>query len=166
MKRKGITPVIATSLLILIAVSSVSAAAVFLRDTTGDITGSVNDRLSEQKRIEGTSISVERGYNNSDSDISLRVRNTGRYVILVEGSDNGANENKKWSLYVDGKPRDFTYSRMTDPNRVALDAGETITIDTGIDYPTAGNYKRLTIQGRYETESGIVCSNSGGSQNC
>lgn len=166
MNRKGITPVIASSLLILIAVSAVSAAAVFLRDTTGDITDNVNDRLSEQERIDGTSISIERGFNNSDSDISLRVRNTGQYVILVEDTDQGSDDQKNWNLYVDGRPQEFTYSSMSDPDRVSLDSGETITIDTGADYPSPGSYKRLEIQGRYQTESGLICSNNGGSQNC
>ena len=166
MSRKGITPVIATSLLILIGVSAVSTAAVFLRDTTQDVTDGVEDKLSEQQRIDGTSISIERGYNNSNSDISLRVRNTGQYVVLVEDSDNGADDNKNWNLYVDGQPTEFTYSSMSDPDRVSLDAGETITIDTGVSYPSSGNYKRLEVQGRYEAEAGIVCSNSGASQNC
>lgn len=166
MNRKGVTPVIATSLLILIAVSAVSTAAVFLRDTTDDITGGVEDRLSEQERIDGTSISVERGFNNSDSDISLRIRNTGRYVVVVEDEDTGSQDNKRWSLYVEGRPQDFEYASATNPNMLTLDSGETLTIDTNVDYPSSGDYKRLEIQGQYETESGIICSNSGGDQNC
>lgn len=166
MSRKGVTPVVATSLLILIAVSAVSSAAVFLRDTTDDITSGVEDELSEQERIEGTSISIERGYNNSEGNISLRVRNTGRYAILIEDDDTGTEDNKRWTMYVDGRPTSFEYASMSNPNRVSLDSGETITLNTGVRYPSAGNYNRLEIQGRYETESGIICSNGGNNQNC
>lgn len=165
MSRKGVTPVIATALLILIGVSAVSAAAVFLRDTTSDVTGGVNDKLSEQQRIDGTSISIERGYNDS-GNISLRVRNTGRYLILVEGDDQGSDQQKNWNLYVDGRPQEWNYSTVNNPPRYTLDSGETVAIDTDVDYPSSGNYKRLEIKGRYETESAIICSNDGGSQNC
>ena len=161
MNRKGITPVIATSLLILIAVSAVATAAVFFRGTTDDITGSVNDQLSEQQRIEGTSISVERGYNNSNGNISLKVRNTGRYVILIE-----ENDQKYWSLFADGRPNSFSYASYSAPSRVSLDTGEVITLQTDVDYPSSGSFTRLELQGRFEIESGIVCSNDGGSQNC
>lgn len=161
MNRKGITPVIATSLLILIAVSAVATAAVFFRNTTDDITGSVNDQLSEQQRIEGTSISVERGYNNSNGNISLKVRNTGRYVILIE-----ENDQKYWSLFADGRPNSFSYaSYSSSTSRVPLDTGEVITLQTDVSYPSSG-FTRLEIQGRFEIESGIVCNGDGGSQNC
>ena len=154
MNRKGITPVIATSLLILIAVSAVATAAVFFRGTTDDITGSVNDQLSEQQRIEGTSISVERGYNNSNGNISLKVRNTGRYVVLINESGQ-----QYWSLFADGRPRSFSHLN----NR--LSPGEVTTLQTDVEYPSSG-FTRLEIQGRFEIESGIVCNGDGGSQNC
>ena len=166
MNRKGVTPVVATSLLILIAVSAVSAAAVFLRDTTDDVTEGVNDRLSEQERIEGTSISVERGFNNSAGNVTLRVRNTGEYVVVVEDDDTGPDDNKRWTLYVDGRPQEWNYTTMSDPNNFGLDSGETVSIDTGVKYPSSGNYKRFEINGRYETESGLICSNGGNDENC
>lgn len=159
--RKGITPVIATSLLILIAVSAVATAAVFLGNTTDDITGTVNDRLSEQERIDGTSISIERGFNNSNGNITLEVRNTGSYVVLVEESDQ-----KYWSLFENGKPRSFNYTSYSpSDDDISLDAGEKITLETNVDYPT-GPFVRLELEGRYEVESGIICSNDGGSQSC
>jgi flagellin-like protein len=155
MSRKGITPVIATSLLIMIAVSAVATAAIFFRNTTNDITDSVNDQLSEQQRIEGTSISVERGYGNSNGKINLKVRNTGRYVVLINESGQ-----QYWKLFKDGEPKSFSYP----DNR--LSPGEVITLQTDVNYPTSGSFTRLELQGRFEIESGIVCSNDGGSQNC
>jgi flagellin-like protein len=161
MNRKGITPVIASSLLILIAVSAVATAAVFFRNTTDDITSSANDELSDQKRIEGTSISVERGYNSSNGNISLKVRNTGRYVVLIE-----ENDQKYWSLFADGRPNTFSYASYSSPSRVSLNTGEIITLQTDVDYPSSGSFTRLEIQGRFGIESGTVCSNDGDSQNC
>jgi len=162
MSRKGITPVIATSLLIMIAVSAVATAAIFFRNTTNDITDSVNDQLSDQQRIEGTSISVERGYNNSNGKINLKVRNTGRYVILIE-----ENDQKYWSLFADGRPNSFSYASYSSSlPQVSLDTGEVITLETDVNYPSPDSFTRLELQGRFEIESGIVCSNDGGSQNC
>jgi len=166
MSKKGVTPVVATSMLILIAVSAVSAAAVFLRDTTGDVTDGVDNRLSEQERISGTSISIERGFNNSGGNVSLRVRNTGEYVVVIEDEDQGSDDNKRWTLYVDGRPQEWGYANKNDPSSESIDSGGTITIDTGVVYPSSGNYKRFEINGQYEIESGIICSNSGNNENC
>lgn len=160
MNRKGITPVIATSLLILIAIASVTTAAVFLRDTTSDLTGSVNDKLSEDKKEANSQISIEYGYNNSDGEISVVVRNTGRYTLAVE-----ENDKKKWDMYSDGRPQAFDYTSYSNPSQVLLDSGEAITLDTNVGYPTS-SYKRLEITGPFGVEASILCVNEGGNQNC
>ena len=149
MNRKGITPVIATSLLILIAISAVTGAAIFLRDTTGDLTDSVNDQLSD-----------DQSYNNSNGNISVIVKNSGEYTLAVEESNQ-----KKWSLYNDGRPQDFNYSDYSNPSNVFLDPGETVTIETGIRYPVSGP-KTMSIQGPFGVSATLICTSEGGSQSC
>ncbi len=160
MNRKGITPVIATSLLILIAISAVTGAAIFLRDTTGDLTDSVNDQLSDDQRREGSEISINYGYNNSNGNISVIVKNSGEYTLAVEESNQ-----KKWSLYNDGRPQDFNYSDYSNPSNVFLDPGETVTIETGIRYPVSGP-KTMSIQGPFGVSATLICTSEGGSQSC
>ena len=70
MKRKGITPLVGTALLVLIAISAVTSAAVFLRDTTQQVSDSVNERISEDQIRENSGIDIEYAYENSDGNIS------------------------------------------------------------------------------------------------
>ncbi|MFB6242173.1 MAG: archaellin/type IV pilin N-terminal domain-containing protein [Candidatus Nanosalina sp.] len=156
MSEKGVTPVIGAALMILIAVSAITSAAVFLRDTTSDIEESMKNRLSEERVRERTSMNIEYAYNNSDSEVSLTVRNTGDFTLVVE-----KNDAKKWNLYVDGRPHDFQYASHTDPDRKVLNPGGTLTIDTNSGFPSAGNQKLYEVEGTYGTEAAVVCSNTG-----
>lgn len=166
MSKKGITPVLATSMLILIAISAISASAVFLRDTTGDITDAVDEDISKDERAQGSSISVERGFNASGF-IALRVRNTGEYVVTVEDEDSGGDDNFRWTMYVDGRPEDFRYLDGSDPPMRTIVSGEVVEINTTEPYPSSSSdWKRIEINGQYGVESSIICSSSGGSQSC
>jgi len=165
MSRKGVTPVLATSLLILIAVAAVSSTAVFLRNTTDDITEGAQDQLSQNERIKGTSISIERAYNNSDGNTTISVRNTGKYLINIEDPDLQPASNKTWELYNNGRPVGFEY--ISAAPDTALDSGEAIRLKTPVKYPSANDdYERIEIQGRYGIESGIICDNPGGTSTC
>lgn len=160
MDRKGVTPVIATSLLILIAISAVTTTAVFLQDTTDDIQDSVGDKLTEDEMKENSGISISHGFNNTDGEISIIVRNTGKYALAVEKDDN-----KNWNLYKDGRPQDFEYSSYSSPSNVLVDPGEQITIDTNVDYPNS-NPRILELEGSYGVSASIICTSEGGSQSC
>jgi len=160
MDRKGVTPVIATSLLILIAISAVTTTAVFLQDTTDDLKDSVNDKLTEDEMKENSAISISYGFNNSQGEISLIVRNAGKYTLLVEEDDN-----KNWNLYDQGRPQGFNYSNYSNPSNVPLDPGEQIAIDTNVGYPTS-NPKILELEGSYGVSASIICTSEGGSESC
>lgn len=159
MNRKGITPVLATSLLILIAISAVATSAVFLRDTTDDLTESVNEDLSEDEMREGSEISIQYAYNNSDGDISVIVRNAGRYVLTVEEGGE-----RLWDLYSDGRPQSFDYVGSPSPP-VRLDPGQTITLDSNIEYPTSSP-ATLEIEGPYGVSASVICTSTDGQENC
>ncbi|WP_414838164.1 archaellin/type IV pilin N-terminal domain-containing protein [Candidatus Nanosalina sp. VS9-1] len=153
MNRKGVTPLVGTALLILIAVSAVTSAAVFIRDTTQQVSDSVNERISEDEMRENSGIDIEYAYNNSDGNISLVVRNTGRYTLTVE-----ENNNKFWNLYSDGRPVGFTYSDGSGGQKL-IDPDATLTLQTQIEFPQ-GDYTSVNLEGTYGTSSSIICDES------
>lgn len=153
MKRKGITPLVGTALLVLIAISAVTSAAVFLRDTTQQVSDSVNERISEDQMRENSGIDIEYAYENNDGNISLVVRNTGRYTLNVE-----ENDGKLWNLYSDGRPTDYTYSGGSTSEKL-LDPDSTLTLETRIEFPD-GDYSTINIEGTYGTSSSIICDES------
>jgi flagellin-like protein len=159
MKRKGITPLVGTALLILIAISAVTGSAVFLRDTTQGVTDSVDDHLQQEERQENSGIDIEYAYNSS-GEIWIVVRNTGEYTLTVEEDDQ-----KSWNLYIDDRPQTFTYSGGSATTKM-LDPGETLTVDTNSAMPSPGSYKTVEIQGTYGTSSSIICDNTAGSGGC
>ena len=153
MKRKGITPLVGTALLVLIAISAVTSAAVFIRDTTQQVSDSVNERISQDQMRENSGIDIEYAYNNSDGNISLVVRNTGRYTLTVEESDR-----KLWNLYSDGRPVDYDYSGGGASQKL-IDPDSTLTLETEIEFPD-GDYATINLEGTYGTSSSIICDES------
>lgn len=153
MNRKGVTPLVGTALLILIAVSAVTSAAVFIRDTTQQVSDSVNDRISEDEMRGNSGIDIEYAYENSDGNISLVVRNTGRYTLTVE-----ENNNKLWNLYSDGRPVSFRYSGGATDQKL-IDPESTLTLETEIEFPD-GDYASVNLEGTYGTSSSIICDES------
>lgn len=156
--KKGVTPLVGTALLVMIAISAVTSAGIFLQDTTQDVQDSVNDQLSQDEKIENSGIDIEYAYNNSDGEVSLVVRNTGQFTLIVEEEDQ-----KDWNVYTDGEPQSYTYAGGSVTRKI-IDPGESITLDTNNDFPGGGNYKTYTVSGSYETESSIVCYNGGDGQ--
>lgn len=152
-KRKGVTPLVGTALLILIAVSAVTSAAVFIRDTTQDVSNTVEDRISEDELRDNSGIDIEYAYPNDNDNISLVVRNTGRYTLTVE-----ENDNKLWNLYSDGRPVDYTYAGG-DTDAKSIDPDSTLTLETAVEFPD-GDYVTIDLEGTYGTSSSIICDES------
>jgi len=165
-KRKGVTPVIATVLLITIAIAAVSSAAVFFTEISDQITGGVEDRLSQEERVERSSISIENGF-ESDGNIVLEVRNTGE--ILMPVRENNADV---WSIFLDGQPQDaeddweYTDSNMHNEEEIYLNPQETVRIELIDSFPeNVGDTEVIQISGPYESGTSITCYNSG-DQSC
>jgi hypothetical protein len=158
--RKGVTPVVATALLLTIAVGSVVSAGIFMDDTLEDMSGAFKDNVDE-----GTSkaeIDIDSAVKASDDpdDIMIVVRNTGDDPLdLEKGSgltviagDEGqlSRSGGEWS-FEDGKPDIFT-------------TGQTETLRIDNMYPGAGGSVEITINGPRGVEAGLICY--GGGEEC
>ena len=153
MNRKGVTPVIATSLLIGIAVSTALTAAVFMEDTLSDVRGNFEDDISDQELSSKAEMSIDYGYERNGYML-LDIRNTGQVTLPLKDNDT-----EVLSVYIDGRPRDG-WSFLSD--REVLGTDGTITINTSESFPNQGNYKEVEITGAYDTESSIICYSGGG----
>ena len=152
MTRKGVTPLVGTALLILIAVSAVTSAAVFIRDTTEQVSDNVNERLSADEKRDNSGIDIEYAYENADGNISLVVRNTGRYTLFVE-----ENDQKTWNIYSDGRPKSFNYpSGGPTTTEKKVDPDTTLTLETDIEFPSS-EIITISLEGGYGTSSSIIC---------
>lgn len=159
--RKGVTPVVATSLLLLISVATVSSSAIFLSGTINDVGEGVKDRLGVDSQRENAELSIDYGYNGSDGDIWLDITNDGSITLALQEDSVDL-----WNFYIDGqKVNNWGYAYGL-PSQNAINPGDTVTIDTNRSYPSLSNSKTVTLRGQYETSSSIVCSNSNGEQSC
>ncbi|QKQ98473.1 hypothetical protein GKQ38_03020 [Candidatus Nanohaloarchaea archaeon] len=160
MNRKGVTPVVATSLLLLISIATVSTSAIFLSDTVDDVGEGVKERLGVDSKEQKAELSIEYGYRGSNGNIWLEVTNDGDMTLATE--EDGV---KLWNIYSDGNKLSWTYAYGA-PSDNALDPGDTVTIDTMKAYPAVGSSTTIVLRGQYDTSSSIVCSNSNGEDSC
>ncbi len=151
MSRKGVTPVIATALLIGITVSTVLTASVYVDNSISDVK-ELGDDISDEQRAEDAEMGIQYGYKRS-GDLFIDIRNKGSIALPLK--DNGS---KVLSIYADGRPvEDWKF--LSD--REVLGTSGTITINTTVDFPPKGNYTKILVRGSYETESTIICYNDG-----
>lgn len=152
MSRKGVTPVIATALLIGIAVSTALTAMVFMEGTLSDVKGNIEDDVTESDREADSEMSIDYGYEQGGY-LLIDVRNTGsRALPLMD------NDTKVLSVYMEGKPND-DWDYLSDREVLGKDA--TVTINTTEAFPAPSNSTEVDIRGSYETQSSIICYNDG-----
>lgn len=158
MNRKGVTPVIATSLLIGIAISTVLTASVFLNNNIDTIREGFTDDLNDEQIQEEAELSVEFGYDRSGW-LFLDVRNTGETGLPLK-NDQGDD---RLEVYVDGRPQ-TDWSMVNE--RDLLARGSKLTINSSVTFPGSGSRKEVEVIGPFETSSAIICFNDGSSTSC
>lgn len=158
MNSKGITPVIATVLLMTITVAATASAYTFMTGIQDDFMDSTEDRLNNQEREAKSDINIETAYNSSDGYLILSVRNTGSLTLNVEDSDG----NKAWDLFIDGRPvDDGTGWEYRGNSKTSLAPQETIGINTTAKFPPSDSDALISLAGPNSASDDKVCYNSG-----
>jgi len=158
--RKGITPVVATVLLITISVAATATAYTFITGAVEDIGGNFEDDIREEEKRANSGMNIEYVYNSTDGFTFLVLRNTGTIALPVNESGQ-----KTVNMYVEGQPQDWKYvDRSQAPEEsVILSPEETLTINSTSEYPPGGESILFKFTGPYETSDSHSCYNTGAS---
>lgn len=152
MNRKGVTPVIATSLLIGIALSTALTASVFMQNSLNDVQQGFEDDLQDEELEDKSDLSIQYGYDQGGY-ILLELRNSGSVALPLDRDGT-----RLISLYISGRPEeDWSYLSP----RSQLGVGTTITMNTTRTFPDSGDYTEIEVRGPRDTSSSIVCYNDG-----
>jgi len=154
MEGKGVTPIIATTLLFGIAISAVVSATFFMQNTLDDVKEGFSDDIRTEQIREKADITIEFGYDRSDY-LMIDLRNSGDISLPLK-----KDTQELVSLYVGGRP-DSDWYYLGDTS--VLQEDEKITVNTTENFPQKGNYTNIQVNGPYETDSHIVCYNDGDS---
>lgn len=148
MKRKGITPIIAIVLLLLITVGAVGVVYTQFQSLTDT---NPQEQINKQQKIQGTSIAFSSVYNNdtsrsaTDGDaLNITFRNTGDYTVNVTSDLTVSYNGLGFNAYPDTVSSDsecFT----TRSGSESLDPGESYTCNTGVAFPDAGDSVSVEI---------------------
>lgn len=159
MARKGITPVIAIVLLLLITVGAVGVVYTQFQS----LTGNPSQELEDQKQVQNTEISFSSVYNNDTSQnsdnadtINITVRNTGSVAFDVAEDMNirylpdGSSGN---GLAYDQFPAEDKITGLSESERCFHEQGgdevvnpsEEYTCSTGIKFPNAGSSVEIQV---------------------
>jgi len=160
--KKGITPVIAVVLLLLITVGAVGAAFGLFQQLSDQARGQT-EQLSAAQRAANTEVSFTTVY-NADGDMNATIENTGRRVINMTEelsmfySTPDSSGRLTPAAFSGG--RSFTASEcfsqddlsgsnkvvsQDDSQTLQLLQGEVLTCDTEVPYPTAGSATELIV---------------------
>ena len=145
--KKGITPVIAVVLLLLITVGAVASMYGLYQQITSD--QSQLDQLNQQRQAQATEIDFSSVYANSTESpayINASIRNTGSRTInmsdelemafIPDGSDSSVSFDVLNRTYDDldlEEQECFTNSQDEE----SVEPGETYTCSTGVPFPSA-----------------------------
>ena len=121
--KKGISPILATLLLIVIAVAAVIVTYAWVMTFT-----------TTQTSTAGKMIKFDSAHINATSDVATAyVRNTGTEQVSID------------SVYIDGT--DYSDHATFSTKTLAAEKVSTVTISgTGLDF-TAGNYYKVKVAG-------------------
>lgn len=169
MKRKGITPVIAVVLLLLITVGAVASAWGLYQNIISD--QSQLDELNAQQRASNTDLSIRTVTESGDGDMEIYIQNTGSRAInltdeLEMDYSPGDEDGYLPLTALDSEYKTGTANCLPEET---LSVGNTTSCDTGVTFPDATdemsiriNYKNAdsaewTYECRPSTSSTTTC---------
>lgn len=168
--RKGITPVIATAILITISIAATGTAYTVLTDTQKEVQEGFEKDISDKKCKSQSDLNLEYVYNSTGGFIFTNLRNSGSistpinesgrkiltfYADGTPVSSNVGSGGKGWK-YTDLDSRDLSEEQYLDPNEI-------ITINTTVEFPpeTGDSKKEIKVVGACEATDSHVCYNTG-----
>jgi len=116
---KGVTPVIAVILLLLITVSLVGFAAYFLQKVQTTAAADLENQLSHQDRERNAGVKILSVYTGGSGNIIAKIRNTGRVTI-------NSNELVLTVSPASGAPQTATNPSSISPGQI-IDLGSSQT---------------------------------------
>lgn len=131
--RKGITPVIAIVLLLMVTVGAVGVVYTQFQSLVGDPT----DQIDDQQRNQNTDISVARA---QSSDVNNPQ--SGVVILEVENTGSVARNTTSFRMTTDdptNQPGDNGNYCTEATNSTILDPGETLDCYTGVNFPQPTN---------------------------
>lgn len=149
---KGVTPVVATMLLLLIAVAAVSSASVFLDSTISGVQDEVEGEVDRRGDVEATSVRIDETLNEG-GDIKVGIVNSGQQNLTVRNEQG----TKVLNLYVNNLPESWN-----NPGTDQIGPGEKIYLDTDANFPSNGEEIYLAVHAPYQSSDEYVCTGSGG----
>lgn len=153
--KKGVTPVVATALLLSIAVGSVVTAGVFMDDTLQDLRKAFGDEVDDETG--NPDISIISAVEDSSDNIDLVLRNSGNGPVDLDSGD-GLVILAGDSGMLQGSGSDWRYP---DGNPGILSPGDTVEIEImNPGFPSSGPVE-VDINGPQEISAGVVCYPSG-----
>jgi flagellin-like protein len=164
--RKGITPVIAIVLLLMVTVGAVGVVYTQFQSLVGDPT----EQIDSQQRNQNTDMNIVRGKSNDTSDpdsgqLILELQNTGS----VTRNTTSFRVTTDDASLVPGKGGSVNGSLSSNAeNSTLLDPDETMNFHTGIAFPgptdgvlvtlnLKGSSKEYTLDCRPQTSSTAFC---------
>jgi|GEM_PF-532383 len=159
MNRKGITPVIATVLLITISIGATASAYTFITTVQEDAQSSFEEEMRTAELEAQSNLNIEYAYENSNGDMLITVRNTGSIPLIFQNEDQ-----KNILMFIEFEPVnggegwEFEDSELQDQDLVEVNPQETVTLNTGTDFPEAEDDDLwIEVSGPYGTSSTHIC---------
>ncbi len=145
MRKKGVTSIVATVLLLMITVAVAGAAYVWIMDMQDKLKVSTEENLVKENDRSGARLTIESGW-NENGYISLSLKNSGTYTF---------GDVSKFSVYVDGRPEaGVTYS----PTGALSPGGVTTVSLTNTQFVTVNNPKTIKITTDIGTDVSYRCT--------
>ena len=160
--RKGITPVIAIVLLLMVTVGAVGVVYTQFQSLVGDPT----EQIDSQQRNQNTDMNIVRGKSNNTSSPQ-----SGQLILELQNTGSVTRNTTSFRVTTDDAslvPGDNGKLSSNPENSTLLDPDETMDFYTGIDFPgptdgvlvtlnLKGSSKEYTLDCRPQTSTTAFC---------
>lgn len=169
--RKGITPVIAIVLLLMVTVGAVGVVYTQFQSLVGD----PSDAVGDQQEVRNTEMSFSSVYNNNSGNLVVQVSNTGSVawntsdftMQFIPGGDGTAVNWNVANQEFSGTQSDFNCFSDSSSSEV-IEPEETYSCDTGFDFPGSTDTLGIEVEmnGADKTWSYSCSPETSGSLGC